>query len=401
MMRMGVPIAIIMVMSVSASSEAYLGGDVEPLVESLVELETGVAELGPRLPGGPGPTTAKTPGANPNVVQGKPNNAPKQMHLKKMKQMPGKPLKAIGYPNKKRLRGNEGKNLLNREPTLDITGHKAEDRIYPGGGKMNAKDAHGIAAETRPMLDIVARAKKMDEDQERKKYAMRQKATDKLIAETKLKMKGQAMLNGKLGHDISVARGNLLNCKSKLAKCKGKKTTTLGESKNSLTPEESGVSDADVKQIKTTAIQDDRKSRGVKDPAAKEKAKPAGERFKRTAQQKYVHKQKKMYMIDNAPGWKFKHDRFPRKELPKVTEKAERLIQRSKKFDKTENDRDFQAIKDADKKADDAIVAIAQARKKRLDADKPESTADVMKGFRKVNSELYQCMKEVQTACKK
>merc|ERR1712093_742354 len=108
MMRGGVPIAIWMVMSVSASSEAYLG-DVEPLGESLVELETGMAELGPRLPGGPGPTTAKTPGANPNVVHGKPNNDPKQMNMKKM---PGKPLKAVGYPNKKRLRGNEAKNLL-------------------------------------------------------------------------------------------------------------------------------------------------------------------------------------------------------------------------------------------------------------------------------------------------
>merc|ERR1711939_456081 len=181
MMRMGVPIAIIMVMSVSASSEAYLGGDVEPLVESLVELETGVAELGPRLPGGPGPTTAKTPGANPNVVQGKPNNAPKQMHLKKMKQMPGKPLKAIGYPNKKRLRGNEGKNLLNRQPTLDITGHKAEDRIYPGGGKMNAKDVHGLVSEIKPMLDVAATSKKLRQERKHQAFERRDAANKKLI----------------------------------------------------------------------------------------------------------------------------------------------------------------------------------------------------------------------------
>lgn len=382
-------LATLMVMYVSANSEEAAHLERGLLEESLVEtlLQQDAAPGGQTAaPGGPGPTTSKTPGANPSVIHGKPNNAPPQMHMKNVRQLPGKSMKAVGYPNKRRKKGNAGKKLVNSEPKVDTTGHSAEDRIYPGGGKMNAKDVHQMVSEVRPLLDMAATSKKFRQEREQQAFERRNAANKKLIHAMKQPTKGKGLLNGKLEHDIGVARGNLLNCKNKLAKCKG--GTRLGE--------EGGP----VKQVKTTAIQDDRKSRGVRDPAAREKAKPNTTRFKRTAQQRYIHKQKKLVMFENAPGWKKAEDRLPAKYVHKITEEANRLITRSKRFEDQENKQNAKAIVEADAKARDAASAIAQSKEAKREAEKPESTANVTKEYTKVNTELFQCMKEVQAKCK-
>jgi len=219
---------------------------------------------------------------------------------------------------------------------------------------------------------------------------LRNDATKAIVASSKQPLKGKALLDGKLGHNLAVAKGNLLNCKNKLAKCKGAQEE-LGESALK-TPKV-------VKQVHTTAKQDDKKARGVKDPAAKEKAASATHYFKRTANQKYVHKQKKLWFFDNAPGWKKAKDRLPVSHVKKITKKADQLMSVSKDASARENKRNTEAIKVAGKKVMATELEVMKAKTKLLEAQKPESSADVMKEYTKVNKEVYQCMKEVQKAC--
>merc|ERR1712072_284915 len=326
-------------------------------VEMLAQEEVGHV----RLPGGPGP--------DPKT---KVNNKPTQDYLdgsvvKNAMHINTTPIKAVGYPKHKRMEGEQGNKLLVRTSPLPAgaAGHKASDGVYVGGGKMTAKDLKGMLKMVRPLLKAADQGKKMDREQRQLVITKRNKKVKQLLGALKKGNVGKRLLDGKLGAKLGSARGNLLLCKSRLAKCKGQKPAAamLGEAHMPLKKAQHAV--------KTTAAQDDKKARGEKDPAKSEKKRNAVNKpFKRTAKERYVRKQTRMPGA-RAPGWKKDEDRLPSSNIHVMVEQVGRLLRTEAKFSQAEDAKNLKKVKSAERKVNSVEDGIAKAKAEKEAAAKP------------------------------
>jgi hypothetical protein len=340
-------------------------------------------------PGGPGPDP-----------KAKVNNKPAQRYLDgsvvdNAMHINGKAIKEVGYPKHKRMKGEQGNSLLVRTPPIPAgaAGHKASDGVYVGGGKMTAQDLKGMLDTVRPLLQTAALGKKMDRKAEQVKIQKRNKKVADLLASLKKGNVGKRLLDGKLGEKLNRARGDLLLCKGRLAKCLGQKPAapTLGEAQMPLKKAQ--------RAVKTTAKQDDRKARGEQDPAAKDKRRDAVKKpFKHTANENYVRKQREI-PSERAPGWKYDKDRLTAKSIHVMTEQVSRLLRTETKFSKAEDQRNLRTVQDAETKVNAAEDGIAAAKAAREAAAKPKSYNQVMKKYLRLRDAASSCQKDVKVAC--
>merc|ERR1711998_725989 len=182
----------------------------------------------------------------------------------------------VGWPKQKALKGPEAKHFLNRVPKISTAGTYAEDPIYPGGGRMTAKDISMAMEKVGSMLKMVDKAKISSKEISSALFNMRADRLRKLIRTLKSPAKGLQLMSGALGQQLGVQRGNLARCQSKLKTCRSNKRagiTTSSELGEGYTIAEEFIKDEDLKDVKHTAIQEDRISRGDHEPDAAEKLK--------------------------------------------------------------------------------------------------------------------------------
>jgi hypothetical protein len=311
----------------------------------------------------------------------------------------------LGWPKQKALKGPEAKHFLNRVPKISTAGTYAEDPIFPGGGRMNAKDISMAMRKVGDMLKMADKAKVTSREISQAIFDIRSSRVKKLIETLKKPAKGLTLMSGAIGQNLGVQHGNLARCTKKLKTCRANKkagiTTELGEG---YTIAEEFIKDKDLKDIKHTAVQEDRISRNDHEPDAAEKAKSKQKPYtqvKHTALQKYINGQKRspFHLFPNQPGLKYKHDRMTAKDVHRVKNEIDGLLVKASKMEDKENERSLKKVKKAAKLHLDAIKQIAVAKDRLSKAGETMGRKEVLAELAKTTNLLQDCLETLQREC--
>jgi len=290
--------------------------------------------------------------------------------------------------------------------------HTAEDRIYPGGGRMSAQDVHNTIAEVAPTLNAgeeVKRESKMGGMQPR------QRAMAAVKARIKEKARRQHVRNTDLKQRTALARSKFKHCQVRLEKCKKKNK----ENHVHRDLKEARSMSIDTTDTKTTAVDDDMKRRGEQPPAARERSHPAHIPFKRTAKERYAYEQ--------SLKLRFNQDKHhPSNDYPSTITKGARVQRKQAQKTTTEEIRhNAAAIPRADHKtrranaelkyAQDQMRAAEETRKKKkkkkkskknkqkkskknskMKTDPPKPTSVLLRDFHAASTDLFVCVDHEQ-----
>jgi len=343
--------------------------------------------------------------------QSAPNTAPKQVHLKKplvKEHMPGKPMRAVGYPNQRYDKESEGilqRPLHDHIPPAPL---KAEDRVYPNqeafqhDGKMTAADIRELMVELDPYMEAGAKAKKSDGEWQASKNQMDMENMKRLTESIKGGVSGGDLLSGAIPQMLGTAKGNLGNCMKKLLSCKfykkkrGDKTSLL----------ELGESQAPADQQNTvypkyTATEDYNREHGIHDDAEDIKNKPKTEYETKTATDEYIDGQTGGFydLLPGMPGHKYSYDKMSSERVRELVQSVAKNIAEAKKMNALDMAMDMKAQNDAAERAMDALKDVTKSAMLMARARAMPKTAAVLKELHETNDKLGQCTMKVRKNC--
>merc|ERR1711871_1075376 len=322
--------------------------------------------------------------------------------------MPGKPMRAVGYPNQRYDKESEGilqRPLHDHIPPSPL---KAEDRVYPNSeafqhdGKMSAADIRELMVELDPFLEAGAKAKKSDGEWQAKKNQMDMENMKRLTESSKGGVSGGDLLSGAIPQMLGTAKGNLGNCMKKLLTCKfykkkrGDKTSLL-ELGESQTP----VDQQNTVYPKYTATEDYNREHGIYDEAEDIKNKQKTEKEPKTATEDYNEGQTGGFydLLPGMPGQKYSYDKMSAERVRNLVQSVAKNIAESKKMNALDMAMDAKKQNDAAQKSLAALKDVSKAAMLMAQARAMPKTAAVLKELQETNDKLGQCSMKVRKNC--
>lgn len=265
--------------------------------------------------------------------------------------------------------------------------------------------------------------------------ALSKKNTDALIASFQGGAKGARLLTGAFPQQLGIMKGNVGNCKKRLAACQedpkvdtavaapaagapaagGAEVVELGESSDPVAdigPDVSlretklkpcyGATDC-TKGPTTTAVEDDEKKSGESNEFLDAvKRLPQGTSPKTTAYQDYAKSQDvfPFSWLHGKPGMKLAKDRMPASHIRSLVMDTANLINKGKTMDAKDDAEGLAKVKDASEKSLSAESDAHEAKRELAAFHAPKSTAVLMAEMSSLTSVLNQCMEDVTKVCK-
>lgn len=340
--------------------------------------------------------------------QSAPNNAPKQVHLSKplvKEHMPGKPLRAVGYPQQRMDKESEGHLIKPLDGHMPPPIQHAENRVYPNAeafqhdGKMTADDIRELMSVIDPYMTAGQQAKQADGEFEANKNRIDMENMKRLTESIKGGVSGSDLLSGAIPQMLGTAKGNLGNCMKKLLTCKfhkKKEKTSFLELGESQTPEEQNTVSP-----KYTATEDYNRANGIHDETEDIKNKPKTEYETKTASEEYEDGQKGGFwdLLPGMPGKKFSYDKMTSDRVKELVQSVAKSIAESKKMEAMDMAMDLKTQKDASARAMDALKDVSKSAILMARSRAMPKTATVLKDLQETNDKLGKCTMKVRKNC--